>query len=148
MFRGESEELEELLKVKKDAEERNERELIEECDVGIKNIEISKSYLETEGVFSIEVYEFDDEKKDNDCYFDSVAASFEDVKEFIKKDLEMSETKDTDPRWYSIIKWVKNAEGKYTEACTYLIARDEKRGAELCDKVRFESLTDEELMRF
>ena len=117
--------LEELLKVKKDAEEKNERELIEECDVGIRNIEIAKSYLEAEGVFTIEVYEFDDEKKDNDCYFECVSANFEDVKEVIKKDLEMSETKATDLRWYHVSKWVKNSEGKYTEACTYLIARNE-----------------------
>lgn len=117
--------LEELLKVKKDAEEKNERELIEECDVGIRNIEIAKSYLEAEGVFTIEVYVFDDEKKDNDCYFECVSANFEDVKEVIKNDLEMSETKAIDLRWYYVSKWVKNSEGKYKEVCTYLIARDE-----------------------
>ena len=37
----------------------------------------------------------------------------------------MSETKAIDLRWYHASKWGKNSEGKYIEACTYLITRDE-----------------------
>lgn len=116
---------EELIRVKENAETRNDSNLIDECEVGIKNIELAKSYLDADGVFSVEIFEFDDEKKDNDGYFECICGSYDDVKECIKADLESYEAKPEDLRWYSISKWIKNSEGKYIEACSYLIARDE-----------------------
>lgn len=117
--------LEELSKVREDAVTRGDTELMEECDKGIKNIEIALGYLETEGVFSVEVCEFDFKKKDSDSSFERVCATIEDVRECIKEDLKLSEAKPGDPRWYDIMKWIKNPEGKYIAVCNYVIARDD-----------------------
>lgn len=117
--------LEELRKVREDAVARGDSELIEECDKGIKYIGTALGYLETDGVYSVEVCEYDSENIVSDSSFERVCATIEDVREFIKEDLKISEAKPEDPRWYDITKWIKNPDGKYIAACDYVIARDD-----------------------
>lgn len=47
-----------------------------------------------------------------------------------------------DLRWYNICKWVKDANGKYVEACRYIIARDEIIYSEVNDDISEQECTD------
>lgn len=117
--------LEELRKVRADAKERHDRELLVKSYLGIKNIEEAIHFLKADGVFSVERAGFDEEKKNTQSDFDKVCASMEDVQDYIRKDLAIGEIEAEDLRWYDICKWVRDVRGKYVEACRYIIARDD-----------------------
>lgn len=134
--------LEELCKVHADARERWDEELIHASYIAIENIEEAISFLEADGVFSVEPSGFDDETKDTEGYFDRVCASIEDVQEYIRNDLAIGEVGPEDLRWYDICKWVKDANGKYVEACRYIIARDEIIYSEVNDDISKLECTD------
>lgn len=78
--------LEELRKAHADAKERQDEELVHASYIAIKNIEEAISFLEADGVLSIEPSDLDDETKDTERYFDKVCASIEDVQEYIRND--------------------------------------------------------------
>ena len=126
--------LEELKKINEDATERNERELIDESSKGIKNLEIAMRHLDADGVFSLEVCEFDDREKNSTDSFEGVFASINDVWEHVKYYQKISEEKPGDLRWYEASKWEKNAEGKLISVCSYIIVGDEIIFTQIEDK--------------
>ena len=116
---------EELEKVKADAEARHDAELIHWSNVGLKNIEQALGYLEADGIFSIEIGEYNQGSILGRYSFDQICADFGDVMEYIRENLEDCKIGPEDLYWYSIDKWIKNDKGKYEPVCSYIIVRDE-----------------------
>ena len=117
--------LDELGKVMTDAEERADAELIEESRNAIKNIELAVEYLSADGVFTIELNEYNEEQHDSVGYFDCVLGSMTEVQEYIRKDIKVCEVWPDELKWYGLEKWIKDDSGRYVSACSYIIFRDE-----------------------
>ena len=114
---------------------------IEDYNNFIKSIEMALEFKDAEGVFTVEVHFFDDETTKDDCNFESVCASYDDVVDFIQEDLEICETQPQDIHWFEVTKWVKNKQGKYVSACLYVFAHNELIGVEIDDDFMHEHVS-------
>lgn len=70
---------EELIKLLNDARERNDDELVRDCNTGIEYIDTATHYLEGDGIFSLENNYYEEADYDNDGYFIGNFASYQDT---------------------------------------------------------------------
>ncbi len=133
--------LDELKKIYESMVETAEEHEKEYCLNGIKNIEIAIRLLAEDGVFSMEesCYEgdFNTERE-----FIGIYASWKDVAEYVKDELEQWEPDPEERFWYHAIKWVKNKAGKYIAACEYVLVKDEILFSELQEEMEFTDIQD------
>ena len=107
---------EELIKLLNDARERNDDELVRDCNTGIEYIDTATHYLEGDGVFSLENNYYEEADYDNYSYFVGNFARYQDAQEYIA-----IENNNEDLQYYNLTRWVKNSEGKLEVVCSYII---------------------------
>ena len=101
------------------------QELIDDCEIYLRAINEAERLIYAEGVFSIEISKYDAEKGDPDYEFDGLFNNFDDLVQYMKKNLEDYEVADDDPWFCQAIKWINDENGKLVEACTYWLVRGE-----------------------
>ena len=107
---------EELIKLLNDARERNDDELVCDCNTGIEYIYTAMHYLEGDGIFSLENNYYEEADYDNYSYFVGNFARYQDAQEYIA-----IENSNEDLQYYNLTRWVKNSEGKLEDVCSYII---------------------------
>ena len=106
----------------------------------------AKAYLKTieeaEGVFSIEMVEYDKKKGELDYEFNGLFNNFNDLVQYVKQNMDECEITDEDLIYYQAVKWINDEAGKLVEACTYWIVRGQVWYVQLEGKVIDESIPD------
>ena len=103
----------------------SDAELIFNSEAYLKTIDEAERLLKAEGVFSVEVCAYDEERGETDYEFDGLFNNFDDLVHYVKQNMKVCEVTDKDPWHYQAIKWINDESGKLVEACTYWIVRGE-----------------------
>jgi len=91
-----------------EAKRGDDQDLIECCEIYLKAISEAERLIDAEGVFSIEISNYDAEKGDSDYEFDGLFNKFDDLLQYVKKNLEDCEVEDDMPWFYQAIKWIND----------------------------------------
>ena len=114
--------LEQLIEI---AEDERDDELKSECQLYLRNIEDSEKERIGEGVFTVELGNYDSLAKDTSTDFYTVCTTYDAALSVINEYHRIEEYTNDDPVWYEITKWTKAENGKMKETCRYIIVRNE-----------------------
>jgi len=122
-----------LMQLLKEAKDSSDLNLIEGCELYLKAISEAERLMNADGVYSVEIVSYDDKEGESDYEFDGLFNNFDDLVQYIKKNLEDYEVSDGAPWYYRAVKWINDENCKLVEACTYWIVRGEIWFAEVED---------------
>lgn len=130
-----SKKIESIRTLAKKAGAEHDEDLRDECDKQLRYYEKALSYINEDGVFTAETSWYNEIIHETKDSFDTVLATIDDAKDFIRNYIRLGELKDDSLYWYDIRKWIKNDARKYVEACSYLFIRDEISFVEIEDYI-------------
>lgn len=93
---------------------------IKDYECYIRTIQLALDLSKEDAAYVLESGEYDETKKDCDRNFECVFASFDEVENWIRKDIEGYEADFKLTHWYEISRWIKSPDGKYRNTCTYI----------------------------
>lgn len=116
----------------RDLAEKNQDEILKkECHRYISNMEEALSYLRVNGIISVESNIADEMMNEADSHFEGVFDTCNEAMNFVDRHAKKEGTDPYGRIWYILKKWVKNDDGEYYDACSYVVADDEIYYAEL-----------------
>ena len=159
---------EELIKLLNDARERNDDELVCDCNTGIEYIDTATHYLEGDGIFSLENNYYEEADYDNYSYFVGNFARYQDAQEYIAIENNNEDLQYECGKWncgavkhgavsydYSpkpsflyrskIYTGELSEEEKVLQLVSEYLHGDEEKGRDLYDRIVLGSLTSNEL---
>ena len=78
----------------------SDAELIFNSEAYLKTIDEAERLLKAEGVFSVEVCAYDEERGETDYEFDGLFNNFDDLVHYVKQNMKVCEVTDEDPWHY------------------------------------------------
>ena len=102
-----------------------------ECHRYISNMEEALSYLRVNGIISVESNIADEMMNEADSHFEGVFDTCNEAMNFVDRHAKKEGTDPYGRIWYILKKWIKNDDGEYYDACSYVVADDEIYYAEL-----------------
>lgn len=131
-----------LTELLKELDSKTDEDMIFNTKAYLKTIEEAERLIEVEGVFSIEMVEYDENKGDSNYEFNGLFNNFNDLVQYVKKNMDECEITDEDFIYYQAVKWINDEAGKLVEACTYWIIRGQVWYVQLEGKVLDEGIPD------
>ncbi len=114
----------ELTRLSKESDVMADKDGKREVEEALAFYEKAMRDLETAGIFSVEINDFDHHAKEIRENFETICGSFEAVKEYIRNE-EATYLPDAEEcRWYDVKKWELSENGKYENICEYYMYRE------------------------